>query len=103
MFDINLKEQIDSFSCKVPLSEIVIDWGYKQGNGKRINGMVKGAIEAPRGKHFYYSVDLSEFSSEKDIEILDSQPLGARYYKARKFGVDHKTSMHYALLIGRGK
>jgi len=102
MFPEAIKTQVDQFECKIPLSTLTIDWGHNKGHGKRLGGgMVHGGIESPKGKQNYYCVDLSEFKNETGIELLDSQPLASRYYKARKFGLDHKTSMHYALLIGR--
>lgn len=84
------------------------DWGSMRGQGKRVKGMIRGAMSGrPQGKKTYLDdlfggvPDLTDEQKEELIALNGDPLFGVAYLKARSAGLDHDEAVHYG--IGRSE
>ena len=103
--------EIDEIEVDLKICETEIDWGSSRGQGKRVGSSVKGSMSdiSIRGVKKYQGIDMGEFVKDEtrgDIKLLLRDGVSgwvcSLYMKARKFGLDHWSSMYFALARKQG-
>ncbi|NEZ72088.1 hypothetical protein EXM36_17070 [Clostridium botulinum] len=78
-----------------------IDWGDTRAQGKRVGGMVLGAMSSgPKGVQTYTNLlgNIPEYKTNKKSFIsLRDEHRQIWYLKAREYGLNHKQALIYAV------
>jgi len=98
-FDANIQKQKGNSLIETSTQ----DWGTSRGQGKRVGGMVMGAMSDMKGKKQYSDIigKLDENERKEVYEIVDQGGLQKiqllNYAKAREAGYSHETALDYMI------